>query len=89
MFHICLKLIRSQKWLSKKIAVAILLVTGLSLPGFAETKVQPEVVDGDAVTIECITKAEVDKMSDEDKAKLILSVCEQIEKNADGTTATQ
>ncbi|MGK0273244.1 MAG: hypothetical protein ACI88H_003923, partial [Cocleimonas sp.] len=45
---------------------------GLSLPGFSETKA--EVVDGDAVTIECITMAEVDLMTDEDKAKLTLPV---------------
>ncbi len=73
----------------KKTAVAtsILLAIGFSLPGFAETKT--EMVDGDAVTIDCITKAEVDKMSDEDKANLKLPICEDVENNADGTTATQ
>ncbi|GAA0397102.1 hypothetical protein GCM10009133_02690 [Cocleimonas flava] len=73
----------------KKTAVAtsILLAIGFSLPGFAETKT--EMVDGDAVTIDCITTAEVDKMSDEDKANLKLPICEEVEKNADGTTATQ
>ena len=75
----------------KKTAVAtsILLAMGFSLPGFAETKPQSVVVDGDAVTIECITKAEVDMMSDEDRAKLTLPVCAEIEKNADGTKAAQ
>ena len=72
----------------KKTAVttSILLALGFSLPGFAETKT--EMVDGDAVTIDCITKAEVDKMSDVDKANLKLPVCEEV-KNADGTAATQ
>ena len=71
------------------VATSILLAMGLSLPGFAETKAQPVVVDGDAVTIDCITKAEVDTMSDEDRANLKLPICEEVEKNADGTTATQ
>ena len=73
----------------KKTAVAtsLLLAIGFSMPGFAETKT--EIVDGDAVTIECITKVEVDKMSDEERANLTLPVCEEIEKNDDGTTAIQ
>ncbi|MGK0271881.1 MAG: hypothetical protein ACI88H_002547, partial [Cocleimonas sp.] len=57
------------------------------LPGFSETKA--EVVDGDAVTIECITMAEVDLMTDEDKAKLTLPVCEDVQKNEEGATTTQ
>jgi len=73
----------------KKTAVAtsLLLALGFSMPGFAETKA--EIVDGDAVTIECITQAEVDKMSDEDKAGLKLPICEEVNKNTDGTAATQ
>ncbi len=67
------------------IATSLLLAMGLSSSVFAETKV----LDGDAVTIECITAAEVEAMSDEDKAKLTLPVCENVEKNEDGTTATQ
>ncbi|MEH6455721.1 MAG: hypothetical protein V7749_05330 [Cocleimonas sp.] len=55
------------------ITTSLLLAMGLSMPGFAETKT--EMVDGDAVTIECITLAEVDLMTDEDKAKLTLPVC--------------
>ena len=71
------------------VATSILLAMGLSLPGFAETKPDPVMVDGDAVIIECITKAEVDMMSDEDRANLKLPVCEDVEKNAGGTAATQ
>lgn len=69
------------------ITTSLLLSMGLSAPSFAETKT--EMVDGDAVTIECITLAEVDLMTDEDKAKLTLPVCEDVEKNEDGTTPTQ
>ena len=46
-------------------------------------------VDADAVSIGCITQAEVDLMTDEDKAKLKLPVCEEVEKNEDGTKTTQ
>ena len=69
------------------VATSFLLAMGFSLPGFAGTKT--EVVDGDTVTIECIPAAEVDAMTDEDKAKLTLPVCENVEKNEDGTQATQ
>lgn len=69
------------------IATSFMLAMGASLPGFAGTKT--EVVDGDAVTIECIPLAEVEAMTDEDKAKLTVPVCEDVEKNEDGTKATQ
>lgn len=69
------------------VATSFLLAIGLSFPGFVEAKT--EIVDGDAVTIECITKAEVDMMSDEDRANLKLSVCEEVEKNAGGTVVAQ
>ena len=59
------------------VATSFILAMGFSLPGLAETKV--EMVDADTVTIECITAAEVDAMTDEDKAKLTLPVCENIE----------
>ncbi len=67
------------------VATSMILAMGITLPGFAETKPKLEMLDGDAVTIECITQAEVDLMTDEDKAKLTLPVCENVEKNAEGT----
>jgi len=75
----------------KKLAIStsILLAMGLSSAGFADDKGMPAVVDGDAVSIECITKADVDKMTDEEKANLKLPVCEEIEKNAGATTVTK
>lgn len=66
------------------ITTSLLLAMSFSAPGFAENK--PEIVDGDGVTIECITAADVDAMTDEDKAKLTLPICEAIQKNEDGTT---
>ena len=71
------------------VATSMLLAMGLSSPVFAETKTQPEVLDGDTVTIECITQAEVDLMTDVDKANLKLPVCEDVEKSEDGVKTTQ
>jgi len=83
------------------ISTSIVLAMGFSIPVFAQTEGQPEamegtgsvtIVDGDAVTIECVPQAEVDAMTDEDKGKLTLPVCEDAgasigEKNADGSMA--
>ena len=64
------------------LAMAALTVSSSS---FAQSEGVPEVmegasnvtiVDGDAVSIECITQAEVDAMSTEDKEKLTLPVCD-------------
>lgn len=59
------------------VATSFLLAMGASLPGFAESKT--EVVDGDTVTIECITAAEVAAMTDDEKVKLTLPVCADAE----------
>ena len=83
------------------LSTSIVLAMGLSIPAFAQTEGQPEVVegttsaatlDGDAVIIECILQAEVDAMTQEDKEKLTLPVCKDTdvsdgEKNADGSAA--
>ena len=83
------------------ITTSIALAMGFSIPAFAQTEGQPEamagtssasVVDGDAVTIECVPQAEVDAMTDEDKGKLTLPVCKDAgasngEKNAQGSKA--
>lgn len=83
------------------ISTSIVLALGLSIPAFAQTEGQPEamegtasvtIIDGDAVTIECVPQAEVDAMTVEDKGKLTLPVCEDAgasdgEKNADGSKA--
>ncbi|WP_299872872.1 hypothetical protein [uncultured Cocleimonas sp.] len=51
------------------VATSFLLALGTSLPGFAETKAE------DAPAPICVTAAEVEAMSDEDKAKLTLPIC--------------
>ncbi len=71
------------------LSTSIILAMGLAVPAFAKTEVMPEiVVDGVAVEIECIPQAEVDLMTEEDKGKLNLPVCEdagvsEMEKNAE------
>jgi hypothetical protein len=59
------------------ISTSIVLAVGLSLPLFAQTEGVPtNVVDGDAVTIECIPQAEADAMNPTDREKLTLPICE-------------
>jgi len=62
----------------KKIVLAssLLLAIGVSTTGFANEK--PEMLDADNVTIECVSAADVEAMTDEDKTKLILPVCENV-----------
>ena len=67
------------------VATAFLMAMGLSSSGFALSKPEPEVLDGDAVTIECVTLADVDLMTDEEKGELTLPVCEDVIKNAEET----
>ena len=77
------------------LSTSIILAMGLAVPAFAKTEVMPEiVVDGVAVEIECIPQAEVDLMTEEDKGKLNLPVCEdagvsEMEKNAEELKMTQ
>ena len=82
---------------------SILLVAGLATSVYAQAEGKKDantgmmsvtVIDGDAVTIECIPQAEVDAMTAEDKEKLKLPVCEdaeasQGEKNAQDAKAAQ
>lgn len=69
------------------LSTSIILAMGFAVPAFAKTEGMPAVVvDGEAVEIECVPQAEVDLMSDEDKGKLNLPVCEdaglsEMEKN--------
>ena len=59
------------------LSTSIILAMGLAVPAFAKTEGMPAiVVDGEAVEIECNTQAEADLMSEEDKGKLNLPVCE-------------
>ena len=67
-----------------------LAMMAVSSTSFAGTEGVPEViegasnvtvVDGDAVSIECITQAEVDAMTPEDKEKLTLPVCDADKSN--------
>ena len=63
---------------------SIFFAAGLTTIAFAKTEGQPAmegtssvtIIDGDAVTIECIPQAEVDVMTAQDKEKLKLPVCE-------------
>ncbi|MEH6457372.1 MAG: hypothetical protein V7749_13665 [Cocleimonas sp.] len=54
---------------------------GFSAPGFAETS--SVMVDGNAV--DCVPAADIEAMTEEDKAKLTLPVCEVLIQ--DGATA--
>lgn len=63
------------------IATSLLLAMGFSAPGFAETS--SVMVDGNAV--ECVPVADIEAMTEEDKAKLTLPVCEVLIQ--DGATA--
>ena len=58
------------------VATSFLLAMGLSSIGFAETKT----VDVDGVAVECITAAAAEAMSDEDKSKLTMPICEDLQK---------
>jgi hypothetical protein len=59
------------------LSTSIILAMGFAVPAFAKTEVMPTaVLDGEAVEIECIPQAEVDLMTEEDKGKLNLPVCE-------------
>jgi len=75
------------------LSTSIILAVGLAVPAFAQTEGVPvTVVDGEAVEIECIPQAEVDLMSEEDKGKLNLPVCEDAaasEKNAEEPKVAQ
>ncbi len=75
------------------IATSVTLALGFSLPLYAQTEGVPStVVDGDAVTIECIPQAEVDAMNPIDREKLTLPICEVIDgemNKEDSKTITQ
>ncbi len=69
-----------------------LAVMTVSSTSFAKTGGVPEVmegasdvtvVDGDAVSIECISQADVDAMTAEDKANLKLPVCDDANKSSE------
>jgi len=82
---------------------SIFLVAGLATSVYAQAEGKKDastdmttvtVIDGDAVTIECIPQAEVDAMTAADKEKLKLPVCEDAEalqgkKNAPDAKAAQ
>jgi hypothetical protein len=63
-----------------KISTALILAMGLSMPFFAsaEDKKEAMPVEG-AEVVECITQADIDVMTDADKAKLTARVCNEEE----------
>lgn len=75
------------------LSTSLLLALGLSMSSLAQAESLPvtegtssvTIVDGDAVTIECIPQAEVDAMTDEDKGKLTLPVCEDAQAEGEKT----
>jgi len=67
------------------LASSLLLAIGVSATGFANEK--PEMVDAEAVTIECVSAADVEAMTDEDKSKLTLPVCENVKTEEETTPA--
>ena len=59
------------------LSTSLLLALGLSLSSLAQAETAPAVDPAaEPVALECIPQAEVDAMTDEDKAKLTLPVCE-------------
>jgi len=78
------------------VLTSIVFASGLGLSTLAQAEGQPKgmegkptIVDGDAVTIDCMPQAEVDALTDQEKENLKLPVCEDVkkaeEKNAQGT----
>jgi len=59
------------------LSTSVILAMGFAVPVFAKTELMPEAtLDGVAVEIECIPQAEVDLMTQEDRGKLNLPICE-------------
>ncbi len=69
------------------LSTSIILAMGLSIPAFAEvvTKDAAATMDGKVVEIECVPQTEVDLMTTEDKAKLMLPICD-VDAEADKAT---
>ena len=66
----------------KKIAAtsSMVLALGFSLPLFAMShEAKEKVLDGDALTIECIPQIEADAMEQADREKLTIPICEDID----------
>jgi len=60
--------------LKTTLSTSIVLAMGLALPFLAHAEGKAP-LEGDAVTIDCVLPAEVEAMTDEEKAKLTLPVC--------------
>jgi len=57
-------------------STALILAMGLSVPFFASAEEKKAgAMEGEEAKVECITQADVDVLTDEDKAKLTLPVC--------------
>jgi len=74
------------------LSTSIILAMGFATSAFAKTEPMP--VEGEVVEIKCIPQAEVDLMTEADKSKSELPVCEDAgapdnEKNAEEPKATQ
>jgi len=68
--------------LKTTLSTSIVLAMGLALPFLAHAEGNAP-IEGDAVSIDCVLPAEVEAMTDEEKAKLTLPVC------ADDATASE
>jgi len=61
--------------LKTTLSTSIVLAMGLAVPFLAQAE-EKAAMEGDAVKVECISAAEVEAMTDEQKAKLTAPVCE-------------
>ena len=68
--------------LKTTLSTSIVLAMGLALPFLAHAEGHAP-TEGDAVAVDCVLPAEVEAMTDEEKAKLTLPVC------VDGATASE
>ncbi len=60
--------------LNNKLSTSMLLAIGLSLPLLAQAESKAP-VEGEAMVEDCILPAEVEAMTDEQRAKLTLPIC--------------
>jgi len=61
--------------LKTTLSTSIVLAMGLALPFLAHAEGHAPTEEGDAVAVDCVLPAEVEAMTDEEKAKLTLPVC--------------
>ena len=68
------------------LSTSLLLALGLSMSALVQAETAPAAdAPADAVALECVPQAEVDAMTDEDKGKVTLPVCEDAKAEGEKT----